>query len=130
MQKLPVMVAVPEIWTLGPPTAVRPLIARQVRVARLGVPTEMPMAALGVMLSTVTLTRPTWDTLNGWTLVPKRFSVPVNGSLIVASTGVGASGGVGSLQPPLHTASDSAIARPVPAFQLPIRPIVPFLPIQ
>src|SRR5579862_1772907 len=95
----------------GPPTAVSPLIAMHVPVATLGVPTAMPIAALGTTLFNVTCTLPTCETVNGMTLVPKRFSVPGNTSMVVASTGVGAAGGVGSAQPPDNAATESAMTR-------------------
>src|SRR5207247_7123928 len=65
----------------------------------LGVPMPRPTAAPGSTLVMSTFKPPTCWTLNVCELTPCTRSVPLNVSLIVGATGVGAAGAIGSPQP-------------------------------
>src|SRR3954471_13110049 len=102
-QNSPGTVAVPDSCTVLPATAVTRSIGEQ--LPRLGNPMPRPTAAAGSTLSSVTCTAPTAFTLKVCVLAPATSSVSLNVSGIVAGTGVGLDGGVGSEQPAASTAA-------------------------
>jgi hypothetical protein len=91
-------------------TAVRLLIARQVPEAVLGVPMPMLTAALGSIFVMLTLMPPICCTENGCEFDPSWSSVPVNVSVTVGATGVGAAGSTGSLHAHAKTATTTTDA--------------------
>src|SRR5262249_53534029 len=107
-QKLPGTVAVPEINTVCPATAVVLLITRHDAVATLGVPTPMPSAAPGLTLVSVTFTPPISFTANACKLWDWTVTAPENGSVSVGPAGVGAAGAFGSLHAAAPTAAATA----------------------
>src|SRR3954468_14552097 len=98
MQKSPGTGGGPDNCTVFPATAAATRSIGE-QLPRLGKPMPRPTAAPGCTLSRVTSMAPTALTLKVWVLAPSTSSVSVNVSGMVAGTGVGLDGGVGSEQP-------------------------------